>query len=334
MQRFGEFMQEWLYGEGGYYRSLRIGKEGDFYTSVSVSEFFGYTLAYYLQQQLNLLPNQKIAIIEIGAERGNLISDIAFFLQENYKDFKKIDFLILEPLKPLHNIQKQNFLQKIDSKEPFIVEDFQAIKSLHYDFIFYCSNELLDAFPCELYHQEQMAFIENDTLRFQKAPAPIEQIARKFNLQISEIPLGVEEFIKNCDDCAKNWMFLTFDYGSLESRNEFSLRFFEKHTTKNLFISPKSTEYDKSFLESFGQYDITYDVNFAIWNSHFQSIGAKKLFCHRQNRALVDMGLDKVGEWYIAKYGLESFMKNSSKIRTLIEPGLLGERFFGMAFVK
>ncbi|MDE5603846.1 MAG: SAM-dependent methyltransferase [Helicobacter sp.] len=192
----------------------------------------------------------------------------------------------------------------------------------------------MDAFACELYYQGEIAFIKDNILTFKKAPKPIEQIARKFNLQISEIPLGVEEFIKNCDDCVKNWMFLTFDYGSLKTRDEFSLRFFQKHTTKNLFISPKSIEYDKSLLESFGQYDITYDVNFTIWKSYFQCIGAKELFCHRQNRALVDMGLDKVGEWYIAKYGLESFMKNSSKIRTLIEPGLLGERFFGMAFVK
>ena len=84
MQSFGEFMQKWLYGESGYYRNLHIGKEGDFYTSVSVSEFFGYTLGYYLQEQLNSVQNQKIAIVEIGAERGNLISDIAFFLKENF----------------------------------------------------------------------------------------------------------------------------------------------------------------------------------------------------------------------------------------------------------
>ncbi|AWI34634.1 SAM-dependent methyltransferase [Helicobacter apodemus] len=334
MQSFGEFMQKWLYGESGYYRNLHIGKEGDFYTSISVSEFFGYTLGYYLQAQLNSLQNQKIAIVEIGAERGNLISDIAFFLKENFLNFHKIDFLILEPLKSLHNIQNQTFLQKIDSKNLLIVEDFQSIKSLHYDFIFYCSNELLDAFPCELYYQGQIAFIEDNILSFKKAPKPIEQIAQKFHLQISEIPLYIEEFIKNCNNCAKNWMFLTFDYGSLETRNEFSLRLFEKHSTKNLFISPKSTEYDKSFLESFNKCDITYDVNFTIWNNYFETIGAKKLFCHRQNRALVDMGLDKVGEWYIAKYGLQSFMKHSAKIRTLLEPGLLGERFLGMAFVK
>lgn len=39
-QSFGEFMQMWLYGEEGYYRKVRVGKTGDFYTNVSVGKFF------------------------------------------------------------------------------------------------------------------------------------------------------------------------------------------------------------------------------------------------------------------------------------------------------
>lgn len=39
LRSFGEFMQEWLYGEEGYYRKVRVGKVGDFYTNVSVGKF-------------------------------------------------------------------------------------------------------------------------------------------------------------------------------------------------------------------------------------------------------------------------------------------------------
>ena len=46
------------------------------------------------------------------------------------------------------------------------------------------------------------------------------------------------------------------------------------------------------------------------------------------------MGLDKVGEWYIQNFGLESFMHHSPKIRTLIDPAFLGERFFGIGFAR
>lgn len=78
-QSFGEFMQMWLYGEEGYYRKVRVGKTGDFYTNVSVGKFFGFTLGFYLQE---ILKTQKgrIAIIEIGSEKGDLIADIAEFL--------------------------------------------------------------------------------------------------------------------------------------------------------------------------------------------------------------------------------------------------------------
>lgn len=43
---FSRYMHEWLYGEDGYYTHHRIiGKEGDFYTAVSTSMFFGGSIA-------------------------------------------------------------------------------------------------------------------------------------------------------------------------------------------------------------------------------------------------------------------------------------------------
>ncbi|MBD3807489.1 MAG: hypothetical protein IE880_02080, partial [Epsilonproteobacteria bacterium] len=45
---FSEYMNEWLYGHDGYYNSFKtIGKEGDFYTAVSSSRFFGASIANY-----------------------------------------------------------------------------------------------------------------------------------------------------------------------------------------------------------------------------------------------------------------------------------------------
>jgi len=38
--KFSEYMQDWLYGESGYYRDFKdIGKSGDFYTAVSTVGF-------------------------------------------------------------------------------------------------------------------------------------------------------------------------------------------------------------------------------------------------------------------------------------------------------
>ena len=46
MIRFSEYFNFWLYGKDGYYTNYKnIGKEGDFFTSVSVTPFFGGAIA-------------------------------------------------------------------------------------------------------------------------------------------------------------------------------------------------------------------------------------------------------------------------------------------------
>jgi len=46
--QFSTYMNEWLYGEEGYYKNFKaIGKSGDFYTAVSTSSFFGASIANY-----------------------------------------------------------------------------------------------------------------------------------------------------------------------------------------------------------------------------------------------------------------------------------------------
>ena len=328
-------MQEWLYGEKGYYQNHRVGKEGDFYTSVSVSFFFGYCIANFiknfLSQSLKLLPN-KIAIVEIGADRGYLISDIANFLA-HFTLFEKLHFCTIEPLKNLQNTQKSTFAKSQNT--PLITfNSLQELKECGYDFIFFVSNELFDSFACELFFKGEMAYIQNNSLIFKPAPEVILQTAQIMNIEIGEIPPKLPEFIDSLSLCAKSFAFLTFDYGNLHPRNAFSLRLYHNHTTDNFFSNPTSKAYQTHLLESFGKSDLTYEVNFSYLKILFSKIGAKEIFFGRQNKILVDMGLDQVGEWYIQNFGLESFMRLSPKIRTLIDPEILGERFLGILFAR
>lgn len=333
MQSFGELMQEWLYGKEGYYRKMRVGKARDFYTSVSVSAFFGYCIGHFFSQKITqcqkVNPASKIAIVEIGAERGNLVADIAFYLEK--QAIPKLNYRIIEPLEELHLIQAQTFKERLKEQNPSpsfeISSDFQSLKA--YDIIFFVANELLDAFACELYFHNEMAYIKDSKLEFYPATPQVIDIAKDLNLTIGEIPLQAQSFAKSLSGCAKKWLFLTFDYGSIEPRGEFSLRFYRNHQTQNLFSNPTSKDCQNDFLNGFGKWDITYDVVFSLWDRIFSSQKAQCAFLHRQNRALVDMGLDKVGEWYINCFGIDNFMQESSKIRTLISPSLLGERFFG-----
>lgn len=331
-QSFGALMQEWLYGREGYYRKVRVGRAGDFYTNVSVGKFFGFTFGFYL---LGILKAQKgrIAIIEIGSEKGDLIADIAEFL--HLYGQANVEFWTLEPLKSLQDIQKDNFYQRLGKRfgiELRIARNLEDLKGL--EVALFVSNELLDAFACELVFKGEMAFVEGGELVFKEANAKTLELAKAFNVEIGEIPLGAFEFAKSLSQVAPQWLFLSFDYGALGARNSFSLRLYAQHQTQNFFPNPTSNLCDSTLLKLFGKVDLTYDVNFALWREAFLRAGGQECFLCVQNRALVDMGLDKMCEWYIAHFGLEHYMAQTSKIRTLISPGALGERFFGMCFAN
>lgn len=320
---FSKYMQEWLYGKDGYYRHSKIGVSGDFYTSASVSDIFGYSIANYISK----LITKNTAIVEIGANTGDLIASVAYFINNHNIEAK---YITIEPLKELVKIQQNTFNQRIKDKELITTDNFESLKS--YDNIIFISNELFDAFPCEIYDSEDMAFIEHGNLIFKKANNKIKQIAKKFNIQRGEIPI-LDDFFKNLESLQK-WYFISFDYGLVERKDEFTLRFYKNHKTRNLFLSPNKRKYKRDFIHDFGQCDITYEVNFEILKDYFLSLNAKEVLFGRQNRILVDMGLDMACNWYIEHFGFESYSKESSKIRTLIDPSFLGERFFGFCYCK
>ncbi len=79
---FSDYMNLWLYGKEGYYKTFKaIGKSGDFYTSVSASSFFGASIANYFYELLKEGRADKNGwLIEIGAHQGYLICDMIQWL--------------------------------------------------------------------------------------------------------------------------------------------------------------------------------------------------------------------------------------------------------------
>ena len=63
MQPFSHLMQQWLYGKEGYYQNHKIGKDGDFYTSVSVSPFLDIALQISLRIfSQNFPPSKRLPL--------------------------------------------------------------------------------------------------------------------------------------------------------------------------------------------------------------------------------------------------------------------------------
>ena len=98
MIKFSTYFNDWLYGQDGYYSNYKqIGKDGDFFTSVSTSQFFGGTIAKKIISSIEdgFLP-VNTTILEIGAHHGYLLADIIQFIYTlNPKLLESLNFAIV-----------------------------------------------------------------------------------------------------------------------------------------------------------------------------------------------------------------------------------------------
>jgi len=106
---FSRYFHKWLYGKNGYYISYKeIGKEGDFFTAVSTSVFFGGSIAKRLIFTIEngWLPSDT-TVVEIGAHKGYLLADIIQFIYTIKPELlKTLKFAIVERFESLQNTKE------------------------------------------------------------------------------------------------------------------------------------------------------------------------------------------------------------------------------------
>ncbi|MCB4745312.1 MAG: SAM-dependent methyltransferase [Sulfurovum sp.] len=319
---FSQYINEWLYGENGYYKNFKsIGKAGDFYTAVSASSFFGASTANYLYTMLE----HKIAdcdgwLIEVGAHQGYLLCDMIQWLYTcNPRLVKTMKFGIVERQPELRAIQRDYIFSRFGSDVEVV--HFDDIAEVNVDYAFVVANEIFDAFPCELYKDGQIATVENHTISWMDAPEEIKSWAQKHYLQTGEISVGYDDFAKAMGAGIKQCDFVTFDYGEKYVRNDFSIRVYRKHETFALF------DEGLSLSESFQKDDITYDVNFSQVLEAFEVVGFSEEVYETQARALIRFGLIDILEQFSKQTSKANYLREVDKIKTLIAPTMMGDRF-------
>lgn len=321
---FSEYMEQWLYGENGYYsKEIVIGKEGDFYTSVSSSRYFGGTIGNYLVKLIKegKLPRDT-AVCEIGAHQGYLMSDLVQFVYTlDPSLLKSLKFVIVEPFEANREMQKKYFQDSFGDE--VTLHHVQDLGELNEASGFVYANELFDAFSCELYDSGKAAFVEDGKIVWKEAPEEIEGFAKENGIEKGEIPLNIEPFIDSLKNAFKKMEFVTFDYGEWEFLNRFTLRTYLEHKTKPF------EEID--FKEDFKKADLTYDVPFRYTYELFEKKGFKGEY-GTQVKALIDMGILELLEMLEKNVPHEVYLKEVSTVKTLIDPSLLGERFKALRF--
>ncbi|MEA3353431.1 MAG: SAM-dependent methyltransferase [Campylobacterota bacterium] len=326
--KFSEYFQEWLYGKEGYYANYKvIGKEGDFYTAVSSSKFFGGSIGKRVVDTINegFLPKDT-TVVEIGAHHGYLLSDmIQFIFTLKPELIGTLKFAIVERYEHLRIKQKEYF-QKCFGDDIQLIH-YNDISQLQLDNAFVVANEIFDAFPCELVYTNedeklQYAQVNNEKIEFVDInDTKLSTYCSTNNITKGEVAVGYEEFAKNMCQNIKQFEFVTFDYGEKYPRNDFSCRVYEKHNVYPIF------DEEIELKKLFGKTDITYDVNFSHVIKSFENEGAKNIIFETQLKALVNFGIIELLEILHKNVDEKTYISESNKVKTLLNPTGMGDRF-------
>jgi len=326
---FSDYMNEWLYGEEGYYKHFKaIGKSGDFYTAVSTSSFFGASIANYLY---SLLKENKADrngwLIEIGAHQGYLICDMIQWLYTCDPTLvETMHFGIVERQESVREAQRIYIKERFG--DDVRVHHFNDISEVKVAYAFVVANEIFDAFPCELLKDEKIAVVENHKITWEEAKPEMLTWAKGHHLKQGEVAVGYDVFASEMASGIEKCDFVSFDYGEKYVRNDFSIRIYRKHETYPLFDD------DLVLFESYQKDDITYDVNFAHVSEAFKEAGFEEEAYETQARALIRFGLIDILEAFSKQTTAARYASEADKIKTLIAPTMMGDRFKLIHFKK
>lgn len=231
--RFRDFMEMALYDPmHGYYGAGRavMGREGDYFTSVSVGKVFGELLGWQFQEMWERLGRPPVfTIVEQGANDGTFAKDVLGWCREKAPDFfEATRYEIVEGIDVLRGRQAERlgeFGEKVGWRGG--LDELARFTGVHF------SNELVDAFPVhlaryrdgewrELYVTEPMDRLGE--LRWSEKPltdaALIEGLADAPRIEgyTTEVNLDAPKWAEGVASKIERGWVLTIDYGFPRAR--------------------------------------------------------------------------------------------------------------------
>jgi SAM-dependent MidA family methyltransferase len=327
-QTFAWFMRQALYHpDHGYYSSGRcaIGRNGDYFTNVSVGPLFGHLLAAQFTEIWEQFGRpDDFVIIEQGAHDGQFARDVLESLQNRVPEFfAAARYRIVEPFPILERRQRETlepFRDKVewhDSLQPFT--------GVHF------SNELLDAMPVRLISGRTEKLVGLDGEKFVFVERPLSQGSADSMLSRDD-----EVF----DHAALNWIdqvtanlrcgyVIAIDYGRSTDESEKRVEVRARHRNLN---SP---------FEGIGEADITMHVD---WPTIVQRAEANGLHVagftdqhHFLTGIISELGRGGWSEPPADDWGQSSLPdspKAKRELQTLLHPEMLGRAFQVLALAK
>ncbi len=334
---WAEVMELALYHpEHGYYGRgpLRIGRGGDFHTSVSVGPLYGRLLAGLADQIWRALGEPGVfSILEQGAHDGQLMEDVARGLEAMGGPLAQAArYCIVEPNDKYRAAQAARLVPMLGSRVKWVAD--LAALGAEPRHAFFMTNELLDAFPVHRVKWTGCAWVElvvgiaaDGALEWRDAPPSDPRVADEIDRLPRNLPPGHTtevhpasvEWARQLAACAFQGAVLIADYGLDESeyysaeRSDGTLRRYHDHKT------------DGEVLHRLGECDLTAHINFTRVRHE-----AKSRFevarCMDQGRFLTRMA----APWLRSLEGAAPSPDTAALLRqfqTLTHPAHMGDRF-------
>ncbi|HEC1781777.1 TPA: SAM-dependent methyltransferase, partial [Campylobacter lari] len=229
MIAFSEFFQNWI--DKYYSQVVSVGKNGDFYTAVSVGNLFGVLLANHF---LKLIDDKKLTlpveVVEIGANEGHLMLDFIQALYTLRADvLEQIECFIIEPHEKLRSVQKKLF-----DEYDLDVKIYNSLEECRFKNAFFYANELFDCFACELIKDKTMAYVDDDlNIVFKPINEDLLKECEKYAITNSELCISYRPFLSKLKQTCEKLTFACFDYAKKEEK--ISIRMYKNHQVYNLF---------------------------------------------------------------------------------------------------
>jgi len=327
-----KFIEFALYDKdkGYYMKKNPFGHEGDLITAPNITRLFSEIIAIWVITFWKSVgsPN-KFNLLELGAGNGEMMKVIISTLKNFPECFNNCKFQIHEKSTFLKEKQKKN----LKSESVIWLDELKKINS--YPTIF-LANEFFDALPIKQFFKKKDVWVERfvdmreiDKAKFEERFIDIEKIEKKLKFKISKDQEVIEyspssfEYLKDiCGIIKKNdGGILIIDYGYLNSKMHETLQAINKHKYSNV-------------LEDIGESDITYNINFNIFEKYTSQFDGLNSVFSNQKKFLTSMGIIQRAE--IVSENIP-FSKKSDlfyRIRRLIDEKQMGELFKVMLIKK
>ena len=350
---FAAFMEAALYDpEFGYYMTAgpRIGREGDYYTSLDVHPIFAELVGRQVAQAAEeIVSSGEFTIVEMGAGKGLLAKHLLNAYRRDHPDLlSRLRYLLVERSPAMVETQKQRLRELTGAGVRIAwVPDLDAVSSDSITGVF-LSNELVDAFPVHRVVKRSLGLREifvgwepgKQTVgaggasagsppapngRFIEIEAPpfspdLEAYFARIGISLevgqqAEVNLQALKWMRQVGARLRRGLIVTIDYG---------------HAAADLFAPPRKTGtllgyYRHTVSDSpyirVGQQDLTAHVDFTSLALAGQDVGLEVTGFTNQLHFLIGLGIESVFA------GLAPESPESAAMRELLRPDGMGTTY-------